>query len=260
MTRARELARLGNENAISANSDNKVGIGSTQPAAKLDVKGDVDVSQGVSVTGILTVTGSIDAAGGIDGGVNATGIVTASHGLRATAGGINIISGVSTFANQVDANGSVDITGIVTASHGVRVTVGGINVTAGITTVTDFKATGNFPVTPDGGTGVGATVGNGGGAGIVTYYGDGSNLDGVTGGGGLGTAISYDVAGTTSPFSYIDREVNVTENMDLSNTNAGLNNSIIVSVVPKVTVLSGVAVTVGSGKTMIIDVLQIADS
>ena len=85
MTRARELARLGNENAISANSDNKVGIGSTQPAAKLDVKGDVDVSQGVSVTGILTVTGSIDAAGGIDGGVNATGIVTASHGLRATA-------------------------------------------------------------------------------------------------------------------------------------------------------------------------------
>ena len=152
------------------------------------------------------------------------------------------------------------ITGIVTASHGVRVTAGGINVTAGITTVTDFKATGNFPVTPDGGTGVGATVGNGGGAGIVTYYGDGSNLDGVTGGGGLGTAISYDVAGTTSPFSYIDREVNVTENMDLSNTNAGLNNSIIVSVVPKVTVLSGVAVTVGSGKTMIIDVLQIADS
>ena len=180
--------------------------------------------------------------------------------MRATAGGINIISGVSTFANQVDANGSVDITGIVTASHGVRVTAGGINVTAGITTVTDFKATGNFPVTPDGGTGVGATVGNGGGAGIVTYYGDGSNLDGVTGGGGLGTAISYDVAGTTSPFSYIDREVNVTENMDLSNTNAGLNNSIIVSVVPKVTVLSGVAVTVGSGKTMIIDVLQIADS
>ena len=217
MTRARELARLGNENAISANSDNKVGIGSTQPAAKLDVKGDVDVSQGVSVTGILTVTGSIDAAGG------------------------------------------TQATGIITASHGVRVTAGGINVTAGITTVTDFKATGNFPVTPDGGTGVGATVGNGGGAGIVTYYGDGSNLDGVTGGGGLGTAISYDVAGTTSPFSYIDREVNVTENMDLSNTNAGLNSSIIVSVIPQVTILSGIAVTVGTGKTMIIDVLQLAN-
>ena len=258
MTRARELARLGNENAISANSDNKVGIGSTQPAAKLDVKGDVDVSQGVSVTGILTVTGSIDAAGGIDGGVNATGIVTASHGLRATAGGINIISGVSTFANQVDANGSVYITGIVTASHGVRVTAGGINVTAGITTVTDFKATGNFPVTPDSGTGVGATVGKGD-SGITTYYGDGSNLDGVTGGGGLGTAISYDVAGTTSPFSYIDREVNVTENMDLTNTNAGLNSSIIVSVIPQVTVLNGIAVTVGAGKTMVIDILQIAD-
>jgi hypothetical protein len=37
------------------------------------------------------------------------------------------------------------------------------------------------------------------------------------------------------------------------------NESIIVSVTPNINILSGVAVTVGTGKTMVIDVLQIGD-
>ena len=41
--------------------------------------------------------------------------------------------------------------------------------------------------------------------------------------------------------------------------NAGMTTSYVVSVIPNITVNSGVAVTVGSGKTMIIDVLQIGD-
>ena len=45
--------------------------------------------------------------------------------------------------------------------------------------------------------------------------------------------------------------------MDLNTTNAGVTSTYIVSVVPTVNVASGVAVTVGSGKSMIIDVLQI---
>ena len=225
MTRARDLANLGNTNVISADSDNKVGIGSTQPAAKLDVRGDVDVSQGLSVTGIVTVTGALDSN-------DTTQSSSSSTGAGVFAGGVGVAKNLF---------------------------VGGGSQVSGLTTVADFKATGNFPVTPDSGTGIGATVGKGD-SGITTYYGDGSNLDGVTGGGGLGTAISYDVAGTTSPFSYIDREVNVTEDMDLSNTNAGLNSSIIVSVIPQVTILSGIAVTVGTGKTMVIDVLQLADT
>jgi hypothetical protein len=38
-----------------------------------------------------------------------------------------------------------------------------------------------------------------------------------------------------------------------------LTTSYVVSVVPNVEVASGVALTVGTGKTMIIDVLQIGD-
>ena len=77
-------------------------------------------------------------------------------------------------------------------------------------------------------------------------------------GGGLGTAINYS-NGTASPFSYIDRFTQVSEDMLLNDENAGVSTSIIVSVVPNIEINSGVAVTVGAGKTMIIDVLQIGD-
>ena len=45
----------------------------------------------------------------------------------------------------------------------------------------------------------------------------------------------------------------------LDATKAGASESIIVSVIPNINISSGVAVTVGAGKTMIIDVLQIGD-
>ena len=79
-----------------------------------------------------------------------------------------------------------------------------------------------------------------------------------SGGGGLGTAINYS-DGDSSPFSYIDAEVTVEEDMIFDSTTAGVSTSYVVSVIPTVTVGSGVAVTVGTGKTMIIDVLQIGD-
>ena len=50
MTRARDLARFANNQALSVDSDLEVGINSTAPAARLDVRGDV-----VS-TGVLTAT------------------------------------------------------------------------------------------------------------------------------------------------------------------------------------------------------------
>jgi len=78
------------------------------------------------------------------------------------------------------------------------------------------------------------------------------------GGGGLGTAINY-ADGTASPFSYIDKYASVSENLNLDNTVAGDSTSYVVTVVPNIEVQSGVAVTVGAGKTMIIDVLQIGD-
>ena len=79
------------------------------------------------------------------------------------------------------------------------------------------------------------------------------------GGGGLGTAIKFSDGATDSPFSYIDAYAAVGENMLLDTTNAGVNTSIIVSVIPNIEIASGVAVTVGAGKTMVIDVLQIGD-
>ena len=80
-----------------------------------------------------------------------------------------------------------------------------------------------------------------------------------SGGGGLGTAINYADNATATPFSYIDREASVAEDLLLDTTKAGESDSYIVSVVPNITVSSGVAVTVGAGKTMVIDVLQIGD-
>tara|TARA_Y100000385_G_scaffold52979_1_gene50261 strand:- start:213 stop:926 length:714 start_codon:yes stop_codon:yes gene_type:complete len=84
------------------------------------------------------------------------------------------------------------------------------------------------------------------------------SIAGGGGGGGLGTAINYE-DGTTSPFSYFDRETTVSANLMLDATTAGVSTSIIVSVIPNINISSGVAVTVGAGKTMIIDVLQIGD-
>ena len=79
-----------------------------------------------------------------------------------------------------------------------------------------------------------------------------------SGGGGLGTAINFS-DGTASPFSYIDRFSQVSEDMLLDSETAGVSTSIIVSVSPNIEINSGAAVTVGAGKTMIIDVLQIGD-
>ena len=84
------------------------------------------------------------------------------------------------------------------------------------------------------------------------------SISGGSGGGGLGTAINYS-DDTASPFSFIDKETTVTSDLLFDATNAGASDSYVVSVIPNITVNSGVAVTVGTGKTMIIDVLQIGD-
>ena len=86
------------------------------------------------------------------------------------------------------------------------------------------------------------------------------SIAGGGGGGGIGTAIKYSDETTDSPFSYIEPSAIVEENLDLNTTNAGVTSTYIVSVVPIVNVASGVAVTVGSGKSMIIDVLQLGGS
>ena len=108
--------------------------------------------------------------------------------------------------------------------------------------------------------GTGRTVNFIGSGNTVIDKGDGTidvSISG-SGGGGIGTAINY-TDGTATPFSYIDPEVTVGEDLMLDDTSAGTSDTYVVSIIPQVNIASGIAVTVGSGKTMIIDVLQIGD-
>ncbi len=131
-------------------------------------------------------------------------------------------------------------------------------------TVTGSTVTGAAVGISSGGTVVGAakTLNFIGAGNTFAMNGDTVNISiagGGGGGGGLGTAIAYETSSDASPFSYIDRYAKVSENMIFNTTTAGLNTSIVVSVIPNIEINSGVAVTVGAGKTMIIDVLQIGD-
>ena len=74
------------------------------------------------------------------------------------------------------------------------------------------------------------------------------------GGGGIGEVVQ----GTNNIFSYVAAAATITENITFDTNNAGNFNSYIISVIPQITIASGVGVTVGAGKTTIIDVLNLA--
>ena len=78
------------------------------------------------------------------------------------------------------------------------------------------------------------------------------------GGAGLGTAVKYEDS-TSTPFQWIPKVATVDSNLTVDTDNAGIVSSYVISVIPNITIVSGVALTVGTGKTMIIDVLQIGD-
>ncbi len=138
--------------------------------------------------------------------------------------------------------GDLSVTGIITATSGFSVGIqsGGevINAGAAITTI-NFVGAGNTLIYNSATKSVDVAIAGGGG-------------------GGVGTAIKY-ADGESSPFTFIDAWQTVDADLDLDATNAGASTSFVVSVVPNVEISSGVAVTVGVGKTMVIDVLQIGD-
>ena len=142
----------------------------------------------------------------------------------------------------VSAEASQTISGELNVTGGVNIGIqsGGTDIATGVITAINFIGAGNTAVYDT----VSKTV-------DISISG--------SGGGGLGTAINYADDATATPFSYIDREATVSENLMLDTTKAGESESIIVSVIPNITLNAGVAVTVGTGKTMIIDVLQIGD-
>ena len=142
----------------------------------------------------------------------------------------------------VSAEASQTISGELNVTGGVNIGIqsGGTDIATGVITAINFIGAGNTAVYDT----VSKTV-------DISISG--------SGGGGLGTAINYADDATATPFSYIDREATVSENLMLDTTKAGESESIIVSVIPNITLNAGVAVTVGTGKTMIIEVLQIGD-
>ena len=155
MSRARELARLGNENVISVDSNNQIGIGSQTPDRRLDV-GTGELVVGAAITlggnsGIISATAFHGNLGGKISVTDSTASTSTSTGSLVVSGGVGIAKslfvgeGVSV-AGTITYNDvtNVDSVGIVTAGAGLRI-------------------------------GTGGTVGPAA-AGVVTYFGDGQYL------------------------------------------------------------------------------------
>ena len=157
----------------------------------------------------------------------------------------NIADAINSDSSDQTINGNLTVTGDLVGvstrfNAAVGIQSGGTQIGAGVTTL-NFVGSGN----------------------TFAYDASANRVDisisGSGSGGGLGTAINYADGSTASPFSYIGNSIDVTENMMIGTSNAGGNSSYVVSIFPTTTISSGVAVTVGAGKTMVLDVLQIGD-
>ena len=148
----------------------------------------------------------------------------------------NVSAAINDNGNQT-LDGALVVTGGVTGSQ-IGIQSGGTAIGTGRTV--NFIGSGNTVIDKGDGTIDVSISGSGGG------------------GGGIGTVINYS-DDTASPFSYIDKTQHVSEDLMLDTTKAGTSPSYIVSVIPDIVIASGIAVTVGAGKTMVIDVLQIGD-
>ena len=104
MTRARDLARFANANAISVDANLNVGIGSTTPDAKLDIVGIVSATSffgdGANITGISSVSFATTSFG-LSGTPNITvGVITATTLIVGT--GVTINAGIISASDFID--------------------------------------------------------------------------------------------------------------------------------------------------------------
>ena len=126
MTRARDLARFANANAISVDANLNVGIGSTTPDAKLDIVGIVSATSffgdGANITGISSVSFATTSFG-LSGSPNITvGVITATSAIVGSAVTIN--------------SSGINVVGVITAT---TLKVGtGVTINAGIISASDF--------------------------------------------------------------------------------------------------------------------------
>mgnify|MGYP003114959144 CR=1 FL=1 len=227
MSRARELARLGNINAIAADPSNNIGLGTTASIQyKLDVIGDANFTGVVTAssfggnltgtpqlgTGVTVYSSGIVSATSFQGdGSNLTG-VAATDNINTNnikiSGITTFGSGASTFPAAVTISASTNSTSTTTGALVVTGGVGiagslhvGENVTVGGTVtyedVTNIDSVGvitaRLGVKVTGGeiaVGAAFSVGQAGVVTATSYYGDGSTLTnaGITAGKAMGLA------------------------------------------------------------------------
>ena len=188
---------IGTQGAILQvdNADQMVGIGTTDPTSKLEVKGDFKVSAASTLSGAVkisdstnstsTTTGALIVTGGVgigaslhvDGDVSiggtltyedvtnidSVGLLTARSGLRVTAGGVVVTAGVSTFASRMNVNSSALF------NEGLRVTAGVTTISGTSTFAGRLNVNSTLQVTE----GLNVT------AGLVTFTNSGTSTYGV---------------------------------------------------------------------------------
>ena len=205
MTRARELSKLANPSALSVDSNNNIGVNSTAPDAKLDVVGVVSATSffgdGSSLTGI--VAGATLSAGSGDQRVVVTSQTSGSMTAAATDAELSYNSSTNTlsatnFSGALSGNVTGNATGLsgtpdITVRNVVSAAAtfsGNVSV-AGTLTYEDVKNIDSVGVvTARTGIRVGAgqSIGSTTASENIVYYGDGSQLSGISAGISTGAA------------------------------------------------------------------------
>jgi len=113
MTRARDLARIANSNALTIDSSGNVGIGSTVPTSKLSVVGVVSATSfsgsGANLTGISSVSFATTSFG-LSGSPNIT--VSNIVGAALTLSGNLTVNGTTTIINTTNLEITDPLVGI----------------------------------------------------------------------------------------------------------------------------------------------------
>ena len=206
MTRAVTLAEIADEQVLSVDSTNsRIGIGSTTPTEKLDVVGVVSATSffgdGSNLSGITA--GATLSAGSGDQRVVLTSLTSGTMTAAATDAELTYNSSTNTlsattFSGALTGNASGTAGGLTGTPD---ITVGNITGAAatftGVLTyedVTNVDSLGVVTARSGIRIGTGGTVGPAS-AGIVTYYGDGQYLTGISAG-GISTTASSPTANT----------------------------------------------------------------